>query len=80
MRTQTNLLKVKASVIRTFVMERKCPDYGGFTVYVTFTTVGKFKKTCTCWIYVGFVYITSHIILLLIEVVLISSEVIIKCA
>ena len=33
MRTQTNLFKVKASVIRTFVMERKCPDYGGSTVY-----------------------------------------------
>ena len=30
----TNLLKVKASVIRTFVMERKCPDYGGSTVLV----------------------------------------------
>ena len=25
---------VKASVIRTFVMERKCPDYGGSTVHV----------------------------------------------
>ena len=25
----TNLSKVKTSVIRTFVVEPKCPDYGG---------------------------------------------------
>ena len=28
-----DLLRVKPSVIRTFVMEQKCPDYRGSTVY-----------------------------------------------
>ena len=65
----TNLLKVKASVIRTFVMERKCPDYGGSTVYnYTYIHTCALIRMCihvctlyvhTVWVYVCFCY--SHV-------------------